>query len=209
VTVVRVGFFGGTRAHRDSLAKAFESEADLTVVASAPTTAIGDACLRVACPHVVVLDVAANSSVATVRAVRAVNPDLRVVLLGVDESPQCVVPLIEAGALGYATEDSPLEQLIDTVRSVARGEAVVSPRAVASLAARLVEIAERRGQATRTRPLTARESEILRLIDEGLSNKEIAARLCIEVPTVKNHVHNILDKLHARRRGEAAARLRI
>ena len=56
--------------------------------------------------------------------------------------------------------------------------------------------------------LTRRERQIVGLIDQGLSNKEIASRLCIELPTVKNHVHNILEKLHVRRRGEAVARIR-
>ena len=85
-------------------------------------------------------------------------------------------------------------------------------RCTATLAAKLVQALSSReppaaGHAPRS-PLTARESEIVQLIDEGLSNKEIAVRLGIEVATVKNHVHNLLEKLRVHRRFEAAARLR-
>jgi DNA-binding NarL/FixJ family response regulator len=78
----------------------------------------------------------------------------------------------------------------------------------AALFRRLATLAAGRAPAAGAQQLTTREREILRLIDGGLSNKEIAGRLSIEVATVKNHVHNILEKLHVRTRTEAAARLR-
>ena len=91
-----------------------------------------------------------------------------------------------------------------------RGEAACSPRVAAAL---LRRVADRGARARRLdgefAPLTSRERQIVALIDEGLSNKEIAARLCIELSTVKNHVHNLLEKLGARGRGEAAARVRM
>ena len=84
-----------------------------------------------------------------------------------------------------------------------------SPRVVASLAARLAELAEQRSGRVAVVDLTAREREIGALIERGLSNKQIACQLCIEVPTVKNHVTHILGKLHVERRGAAAALLRL
>jgi two-component system, NarL family, nitrate/nitrite response regulator NarL len=85
---------------------------------------------------------------------------------------------------------------------------VCSPQIAASLIRRVRTLSCERPAPSDVPPLTARQWEILDLIDEGLSNKEIAGRLCIEVPTVKNHIHNILDKLQVRRRSEAAARVR-
>jgi DNA-binding NarL/FixJ family response regulator len=85
---------------------------------------------------------------------------------------------------------------------------VCSPRLAATLLRRVAVLAADRAQPRVEARLTARELEIVELIDEGLSNKEIASRLCIEVPTVKNHVHNILEKLDVRGRAEAAARVR-
>ena len=119
-----------------------------------------------------------------------------------------MVPLVEAGAAGYLTRDASLRDLFAALSSAVRDEVLCSPRIVASLARRLARLAEQ--HATRPTPasLTAREAEVVGLLDAGLSNKEIATRLCIELPTVKNHVHHILEKLHVNRRGEAAARLR-
>jgi len=89
-----------------------------------------------------------------------------------------------------------------------RGEAVCSPRVAGALLRRIAALATD-GRSDRVPAhLTKREREIMGLIDEGLSNKEIAKRLRIEVATVKNHVHNILEKLQVHRRGEAAARVR-
>jgi DNA-binding NarL/FixJ family response regulator len=98
-------------------------------------------------------------------------------------------------------------ELGETVACVMRGELPCTPRLAATLFQRLALHASHR-QDDGALGLTAREREILTLIDGGLSNKEIAHRLNIEVATVKNHVHRILDKLHVKRRGEAAARIR-
>jgi DNA-binding NarL/FixJ family response regulator len=91
---------------------------------------------------------------------------------------------------------------------VTRGEFLCSPGTAATLLRRVAALAAERHTADNGARLTPREQQVVRLIDEGLSNKEIARRLSIEVRTVKNHVHSILEKLQVRRRGEAAARMR-
>jgi two-component system nitrate/nitrite response regulator NarL len=106
------------------------------------------------------------------------------------------------------TPDGSLDDLASAVASVRRGEVLCSPGMAAGLFRRVAALARERGLDPIEEKLTARELEVLRLIEEGRSNKEIASLLSIEVPTVKNHVHRILEKLHVHRRSEAAARAR-
>jgi DNA-binding NarL/FixJ family response regulator len=136
---------------------------------------------------------------------RGVIPGLKVIALGIDELESEVIRWAEAGIDGLVSRQASLEDLMATVDSVAQGETLCSPRMTAALLRHVGVLARERGSSRATSPLTAREREIAGLIDEGLSNKEIAQRLCIELATVKNHVHNLLEKLGVRRRGEAAA----
>jgi DNA-binding NarL/FixJ family response regulator len=141
-------------------------------------------------------------------AVRTVAGGARVVVLGVREVEDEVIACAEAGVAGYVTREASLEELTDVVEGVARGESPCSPRISALLLRRVAETAGRRREAPSAERLTRREAEIVGLIDEGLSNKQIAGRLSIELATVKNHVHSILEKLQVERRAEAAARVR-
>jgi DNA-binding NarL/FixJ family response regulator len=115
---------------------------------------------------------------------------------------------VECGVVGFVPRDASLSDLVSTIESALCGEANVSPRLAASLMRRLASIARQRSPAAVATHLTQREQEILAMLGEGLSNKQIAARLIIEVATVKNHVHNILSKTKLNRRSEAAALLR-
>jgi DNA-binding NarL/FixJ family response regulator len=128
-------------------------------------------------------------------------------MIGVPDAEADVLACIEVGgASGYLLQDTSLEALINNVRAIAIGEALCSPR-IASLAfSRIAALARQRtGQNSgKLACLTGRESQIIALIESGLTNKEIALRLNIEVPTVKNHVHNILDKLQLAGRREVA-----
>ena len=99
-----------------------------------------------------------------------------------------------------------MDDLVAVVESVARGECLLSPDIAAKLFRRVATLAREPRLEPIQETLTARELDVLRLIDEGLSNKEIATALSIELPTVKNHVHSILEKLDVRRRTAAAAR---
>jgi DNA-binding NarL/FixJ family response regulator len=129
------------------------------------------------------------------------------VALALPEAEADVIACAEAGASGYVPREGTLDDVEAVIESVARGEALCSPRIAATLLRRIAATAAERQPAPSEMRLTSREMEIIDLIDEGLSNKEIAQRLCIAVPTVKNHVHSILDKLHVHRRAEAVARL--
>jgi DNA-binding NarL/FixJ family response regulator len=100
-----------------------------------------------------------------------------------------------------------LEDLETAVELAARGEIHCSPRIASALARRLAVLADDEAPPEPTLGLTARELQVVELIQEGLSNKEIAQQLCIELPTVKHHVHHILSKLDVPRRADVARKI--
>jgi two-component system NarL family response regulator len=112
---------------------------------------------------------------------------------------------IRAGACGYLLKEASTEEVADAIRAVAHGQGFVSPAMTAKLLAEFNTLAMRAEGGEGERRLTRRESEILGLLAQGLSNKQIAAQLVISQNTVKNHVRNILEKLRLRSRAEAAA----
>jgi DNA-binding NarL/FixJ family response regulator len=122
-----------------------------------------------------------------------------------------VLRYVEAGATGYVLKNHSLEDLIETVRAVQDGKVFVAPQIAAALMERLSNLARMfsnvESNVTDTTSLTEREIEVLELIGKGLTNQQIAEKLVIELGTVKNHVHNILEKLNVRTRNEAAAYL--
>ena len=124
-------------------------------------------------------------------------PTAKVVTLGLADTVDEILGCIEAGASGYATRDSSFDQFVDTIRMVHRGEASLPPQIAAMLVNRVGSLKREleRVQWTGLRKLTSREAEVLHLLLDGLSNKEIAARLGVEPQAAKNHVHSILQKL--------------
>jgi DNA-binding NarL/FixJ family response regulator len=140
-------------------------------------------------------------------AIQAAYPDARVIALNVPDDEAIVIACAEAGISGYVTEDSTLSDLVSAIECASRGELHCSPRVAATLVRRLASVS-RGSLRVHVADLTAREREILELVAEGLSNKQIAARLHIGLATVKNHVHHILEKLQVQSRSAAAALLR-
>jgi two-component system, NarL family, nitrate/nitrite response regulator NarL len=206
--LTRVLIVAEIRLYREGLAEMLHAEPEIEVVATAAGADEAVRALREQQPDIVLLDVAIPENAWLVRGLVAAVPGTRVVALAVPEAEQDVLMWAEAGVAGYVTREASVEDVVAAVQAVARGEVLCSPRMVATLFQRIATLAlERSPQSIESR-LTSRELEILDLIDQGLSNKEIARRLTIEVSTVKNHVHNILDKLNVSRRAEAAARVR-
>lgn len=152
---------------------------------------------------VVILDLAGIDDVSAARAfVRAAAPT-RVIALAVRAHDRDIVDWAEHGAQGIVTREASIEDLLHAIRATARGEAGCSPRVASALLRRVAGVAAE-SRATNA-ALTLREAEIAELLVQGLSNKEIAARLLLGVSTVKNHVHNVLSKVNARTRSEAVA----
>jgi len=137
----------------------------------------------------------------------------KVLILGITESRESVLKYVEAGANGYVLKESSLADLLASLRAVYNDKAVISPDIAAALIQRVSEFAQAFTQSELTPPdslnLTAREFEVLELLSQNLSNQEIAQRLVIETGTVKNHVHNILNKLGVDRRESAGDLLSI
>ena len=206
--MTRVLVVGEIRLYRDGLADMLRAEPAIEVVATAAGADEAVRAMRELAPDVVLLDMAIPDNMWLVRALVEAVPGTRVVALAVPEIEREVLACAEAGVAGYVTRDGSIEDVVAAVESAARGEVVVSPRMAATLFQRVATLALERSPVNIESRLTTRELEILDLIDQGLSNKEIARRLTIELSTVKNHVHNILDKLNVTRRAEAAARAR-
>ena len=206
--MTRVFIISEVRLYRDGLARLLRRDQRLDVVGSAGD--VPDALEALAGtdepPEAVLLDAPALASPESLRQLEAAVPTARIIVLNVsDADEQAVIAWAEAGVGGMLSRDVDVDDIAQAVETTARGGTVCSPRLAALLLRRLARSTEERPV---TSPLTTREREIAALLEQGLSNKEIAARLQIELPTVKNHVHSILTKLKASRRGQAAAMLR-
>jgi two-component system nitrate/nitrite response regulator NarL len=198
---------------RGAIASLIDGEPDLTVVGEAENGLDGVAKAALLRPDLVIMDVEMPlmNGVEATRRIREQQPSTKVVMLTVSESDEHVFEAIRIGAHGYLLKDLRPQQLFEMVRSVMREETALSP----AIAGRLVAEFREGGAASRaTSPeppppeepsVTKRELEILQLVAEGLSNKEIGKRLWITEGTVKNHVHNALEKLHMSNRIQAAA----
>ena len=153
-----------------------------------------------------------QGALALTRTIVDRMPSTKVVALGLsEENKNDALRYIEAGAAGYILKDSSLKELIGVIRLAQRGEAQVSTRIAGAMMERLSTLA-RMFSAVENKMdgdvhLTSRELEVLQFIGEGLTNQEIATRLVVEVGTVKNHVHSILEKLNVSNREEAASYL--
>ena len=138
---------------------------------------------------------------------------MKVLVLGVPDAEAVIMTYINAGAFGYILREDPPQELLANIRAAYEDKALVTPAVAARLIARIAELTDRLSELdidpTDYQELTPREREILELIGEGQTNQEIADRLAIELGTVKNHVHSILDKLNVNSRRDAALYLAV
>jgi two-component system NarL family response regulator len=192
---------------------ALEDAPDITVVAS--VTSIEDALQVIQEKSVDVALVSTRlpdqGALKLTSDITKLAPSTKVLALGLTEEKNRVLRYVEAGATGYVLKDDSLEDLIETVRAAQDGKVFVSPQIAAALMERLSSLAHMfsdiENNITDTTGLTAREFEVLELIGKGYTNQQIAEHLVIEIGTVKNHVHSILEKLNVGTRAEAAAYL--
>ncbi len=202
----RVLIVDDNRVVRDALALVLAKDEQVRVVGSAAFSNGEplDAIERVH-PDVVVVPSLGQQTIDVIHAASRRFSGIRIVVLGMKEQPEAVTAAIEAGAVGYVPEDASLEEFCEMLRVVLRGETRLTPRIAGTLVTRLAALASARRADERARnvKLTPRELEILGLVAEGLTNKQIATQLHVEEQTVKNHMHNILERLSLRRRHQA------
>lgn len=191
-----------TRLLRDAVVEMLR-HGDVEAVAGRITTASALADGAAVC----IVDASNESATGALCALIRSLP-VPVLAFGVLPTENVVLALAEAGVVGFIDGDAALDDLVAAVARAQRGEATCPPAIIMMLLQRIAALANRSPVAPQA-VLTSRERQIVQLIAEGLSNKEIARRLSIEVATVKNHVHNILEKLQVNRRSDAVARLRL
>lgn len=191
--------------YREGLAASLARDGRLEVAAAIGGAEVLGAVARLE-PAAVLVDASAEEGLALARALHEACPSVRLVGFGISGGGAGVIACAEAGLTAFVDRDGTIDALVEAVVGALRGELSCSPRIAAMMCDRLASLAGARPAAAE--PLTRREREVAALIAEGLSNKEIAIDLRIGPATVKNHVHNILDKLRVRRRAAIVTRLR-
>jgi two-component system nitrate/nitrite response regulator NarL len=203
---IRIIVASRVRLYRESLVRLLGLHPSICVVGAAdPAEDILPALIEMT-PDVLLLDLSSGNGLSSCARVPVRLPHIRILGLAVEDVEAQVIACAEAGLSGYVPCNASVEDLITAVRCVAVGETACSSAMAGGLFRHLGQVAL--GRPAQANLLTYRQQQIAQLIEEGLSNKDIARRLSLGVSTVKNHVHNILDRLEVSRRAEAAARLR-
>jgi DNA-binding NarL/FixJ family response regulator len=192
----------------------FADEADLEIVGEASNGREALELCRVLRPDLVLMDVRMPEmdGLEATRAIKREHPDIAILIVTMHENPDYLLDALDAGAAGYVLKDAPADRMIDGVRRTLNGESPLNQELAALLLKRLAD--ERKHQVVQPRrprkelrtPLTPRETEVLRLLASGQSNKEIAQTLVISSGTVKVHVERIIRKLEVSDRTQAVVR---
>jgi two-component system response regulator DegU len=206
---IRVLLIEDNRLLREGISEMLNDEEDIkTVSASSSDEALEKA--KKLEPHVVLLDLGLRSqnSLKVVELIKKQYPRAEVVIMDLIPAHEEVVEFVKAGVSGFILKDATLDDFLHTIRSVVKGAKVLPPPLTGSLFSQIVEHAIQSGKVGRlieSVRMTQREQEVIDLIAQGRSNKEIARELNIAVHTVKSHLHNILDKLALHTRLELAS----
>ncbi len=190
---------------RRGLQMVLEGEADIDVVGEASDGHEAIERAEATTPDVVLMDVRMpkRSGIEATRTIKDTLPSTKILMLTISDEEADLYEAIKAGASGYLLKDASIDEVAQAVRVVADGQSLISP----SMAMKLLDEFKQMSRTDRSQPatprLTERELEVLRLVAQGLNNREIAKQLFISENTVKNHVRNILEKLQLHSRMEA------
>ncbi|MEV7042913.1 response regulator transcription factor [Amycolatopsis sp. NPDC051061] len=209
MTPVRVLLVDDQALFREALATLLATHNGIDVVGEAGNGEEALSRAQELTPDVVLMDLRMPvlDGIAATRRLRLAHPDVQVIALTTFDDDEDVFAALRAGAVGYLLKDVSSARLIEAVLAAARGESVLQPSVAAKVVARFAQLPEPAPQSLVV-PLSEREQEVLRLLADGRSNREIAAKLFLAEGTVKNHVTNLLGKLGARDRTQAALRAR-
>ncbi len=189
---------------REGLSSLLATDPDVTVVGEATTGAEAIELTRKLTPDLVLLDIRMPDldGLQAVAAIKRERPQTAVLMVTMYEDPGYLVKAIEAGATGYVLKGIRRADLLQMIRTVAGGGSAIDPALMSSVLRGMTA-----GPETTEEPgtrLTSRELQVLRLIVDGLTNKEIASQLCLSTDTVKRHVEHIIKKLQVSDRTQAA-----
>jgi DNA-binding NarL/FixJ family response regulator len=192
---------------RQALARLFDLETDIKTVGEAPNGEIAIELARQTMPDVILMDIRMPKldGIKATATIKSEMPNIAIVILTIYDDDASVFEAIKAGAIGYILKDSPIDNALAAVRAAYRGEGMMHPAVAARVMKEFARVhAERKADMQVFAELTDREREILKLVATAKSNKQIAEELFISEKTVKNHISNILFKLQANDRTEAA-----
>ncbi len=211
-TIIRVLLVDDHALVRDGIAGVIRGQPDMAVVGEAGDGLEALVKAQALHPDVILMDInmPGTDGLEATRLIAQALPECQIIILTMRDEDERLFDAIRSGARGYLLKTIRAQQLIDLIRGAARGEAALSP----SMAARIMSEFRRRNVPATTAPaseldeLTTREHDVLRLIADGLADKDIATALGVSLYTIKSHVRNILAKLHVSNRRAAARRAR-
>ena len=194
---------------REGLATLIREQPGFQVLAASANIIEALQKVRDAKPRVVLVDFGLQNhdSLRLTATLHREVPEAKVIVMGLLAQHEDIADFVRAGASGFVMKDAAIDEFFDTIRSVANGKEVLPTQLTGSLFKQIADRAIKGGKSPVLEAvrLTQRERQVVELIGEGLSNKEIAARLHVAIHTVKSHVHNVLEKLALHTRLEVAA----
>jgi DNA-binding NarL/FixJ family response regulator len=190
---------------RRGLVMVLESEEGIAVVGEAEDGEDAIARAEDVAPDVILMDVRMPrmSGIEATRAIAATVPTAKILMLTVSDEEGDLYEAVKAGATGYLLKEISIEEVANAIRAVMTGQSLISPSMASKLLLEFNNLAKAAEQKVLAPKLTDRELQVLKLVAQGLSNREVAEQLFISENTVKNHVRNILEKLHLHSRMEA------
>jgi DNA-binding NarL/FixJ family response regulator len=202
---IRVAVVDDQELFRRGLTMLLGVEEDIEVVGEAGDGVAATELAATAVPDVVLMDVRMpkRSGIEACVSIKDVAPSAKIIMLTVSDEEADLYDAVKNGASGYLLKDSSIDEVAQAIRVVAEGQSLISPSMAVKLLDEFKQMTRSERQQVPTPRLTDRELEVLKLVAQGLNNREIAKRLFISENTVKNHVRNILEKLQLHSRMEA------
>jgi DNA-binding NarL/FixJ family response regulator len=202
---IRVAVVDDQELFRRGLTMLLGVEDDIEVVGEAGDGVAATELAGTTVPDVILMDVRMpkRSGIEACVAIKEIAPTARIIMLTVSDEEADLYDAVKNGASGYLLKDSSIDEVAQAIRVVADGQSLISPSMAIKLLDEFKQMSRSDRQQVPTPRLTDRELEVLKLVAQGLNNREIAKRLFISENTVKNHVRNILEKLQLHSRMEA------
>jgi DNA-binding NarL/FixJ family response regulator len=190
---------------REGTRRLLDAENDIEVVGEAENGEDAIKLVSQFSPDVILLDIAMPklNGVEAAKQIKKISPRTAILILTAYDLDQCIFPVLDAGAAGYLLKNVRGKELVNAIRAVSKGEAVLYPSVTRKVLNRFAALSSKQAELTSEERLTEREVEILNLAAEGLSNKEISDKLFLSIRTVQTHLNKIFHKLNAGSRTEA------